>query len=59
MKISKLIEKLESLKVEHGNLECFDNHFHQLDEFDILVEDKDGWPKKWKMPKKFIVIGTD
>jgi hypothetical protein len=57
MKLTTLIEKLQKIQAEHGNIEVFDaNNFSECF-LDVVEPDEDEYPSDWNMPAKFLRIG--
>jgi len=56
MKISQMIQRLEELKSEHGDVEVMfrsDAGPFSAERIDHRVADKDEYPEDWNMPEGF------
>ena len=57
MKLSKLIEYLQEMQTEQGNLDVFDAECYPV--LGVKLEaSPENWPKSWNMPDKWVAIET-
>ena len=58
MKISTLINKLNELQKEHGDILLFDQDMYAIIGIEVLKKDIEDPPSEYKMPNKWVSINT-
>lgn len=59
MTLTKLIEKLQEIQHEHGDLEVHDTAHFLVETVNVRVAEADQFPEDWSMPEgyTFVQIG--
>jgi hypothetical protein len=58
MKLSDVIERLQAIKQEHGDLDTFDRDTYEIRSIRIQQAKDGNYPEDLEMPEKFVVIGS-